>query len=169
MLSGVRSAIAVKIFGPDLEQLRTLGRQVEDIMKTVGGVVDLQLEPQLPIKQIQIKFDRQQAARYGLTVDSLAETIEIALNRRVVSQVLEQQQTFDLVVWLQEDARRNLDTISNLLVDTPTNQKIPLAQVAKIDYGTGPNTINRENVSRLIVVSSNRHLQKYSKSFYDWI
>jgi CzcA family heavy metal efflux pump len=155
VLSGVRSAIAVKIFGPDLEQLRTLGRQVEDIMKTVGGVVDLQLEPQLPIKQIQIKFDRQQAARYGLTVDSLAETIEIALNGRVVSQVLEQQQTFDLVVWLQEDARRNLDTISNLLVDTPTNQKIPLAQVAKIDYGTGPNTINRENVSRLIVVSSN--------------
>ncbi|MBD1921470.1 efflux RND transporter permease subunit [Microcoleus sp. FACHB-831] len=155
VLSGVRSAIAVKIFGPDLEQLRTIGRQVEDIMKTVGGVVDLQLEPQLPIKQIQIKFDRQQAARYGLTVDSLAETIEIALNGRVVSQVLEQQQTFDLVVWLQEDARRNLDTISNLLVDTPTNQKIPLAQVAKIDYGTGPNTINRENVSRLIVVSSN--------------
>ncbi|MEP0799142.1 efflux RND transporter permease subunit [Funiculus sociatus] len=155
VLSGVRSAIALKIFGPDLQQLRTIGRQVEDIMKTVPGIVDLQLEPQLPIRQIQIQFDRSAAARYGLTVGELSETIETALNGKVVSQVLEQQQTFDLVVWLKEDARRNLDTISNLLVDTPNNQKIPLAQVAKIDYGTGPNTINRENVSRLIVVSAN--------------
>ncbi|MBD2540460.1 efflux RND transporter permease subunit [Coleofasciculus sp. FACHB-SPT36] len=155
VLSGVRSAIAVKIFGPDLEQLRTLGKQVEEIMKTVGGVVDLQLEPQLPIRQVQIQFDRQQAARYGLTVGELSETIETALNGRVVSQVLEEQQTFDLVVWLKEDARSNLETIRNLLVSTPTNQKIPLAQLAEIGYGTGPNTINRENVSRLIVVSSN--------------
>ncbi|MFE1746818.1 efflux RND transporter permease subunit [Coleofasciculus sp. H7-2] len=155
VLSGVRSAIAVKIFGPDLEQLRTLGKQVEEIMKTVEGVVDLQLEPQLPIRQVQIQFDRQQAARYGLSVGELSETIETALNGRVVSQVLEEQQTFDLVVWLKEDARRNLESIRNLLVSTPTNQKIPLAQVAKIGYGTGPNTINRENVSRLIVVSSN--------------
>ena len=155
VLSGVRSAIALKIFGPDLQQLRTIGRQVEDIMKTVPGIVDLQLEPQLPIRQIQIQFDRSAAARYGLTVGELSETIETALNGKVVSQVLEQQQTFDLVVWLKEDARRNLNTISNLLVDTPNNQKIPLAQVAKIDYGTGPNTINRENVSRLIVVSAN--------------
>jgi CzcA family heavy metal efflux pump len=155
VLSGVRSAIALKIFGPDLEQLRTLGHQVEDIMKTVEGVVDLQLEPQVPIRQVQIQFDRNAAARYGLTVGDLSETIETALNGRVVSQVLEQQQTFDLVVWLSEDSRRNLDSIGNLLVDTPTNQKIPLAQLAKIGYGTGPNTINRENVSRLIVVSSN--------------
>lgn len=155
VLSGVRSAIALKIFGPDLQQLRTIGRQVEDIMKTVPGIVDLQLEPQLPIRQIQIQFDRSAAARYGLTVGELSETIETALNGKVVSQVLEEQQTFDLVVWLKEDARRNLDTISNLLVDTPNNQKITLAQVAKIDYGTGPNTINRENVSRLIVVSAN--------------
>jgi CzcA family heavy metal efflux pump len=155
VLSGVRSAIAVKIFGPDLEQLRTLGKQVEDIMKTVDGVVDLQLEPQVPIKQVQIQFDRNAAARYGLTVGELSEIIETALNGRVVSQVLEEQQTFDLIVWLKEDARSNLDTIRNLLVDTPAGQKIPLAQVAKIDYGTGPNTLNRENVSRLIVVSSN--------------
>lgn len=155
VLSGVRSAIAVKTYGPDLEQLRNIGRQVEEVMKTVEGVVDLQLESQVPIRQIQIQFDRASAARYGLTVGELAETIETTLNGRVVSQVLEQQQTFDLVVWLQSSDRDNLETISNLLIDTPTNQKIPLVQVAKIDYGTGPNTINRENVSRLIVVSSN--------------
>jgi CzcA family heavy metal efflux pump len=155
VLSGVRSAIAVKIFGPDLEQLRTIGQQVDDVMKTVNGIVDLQLEPQIPIEQIQIKFNRPAASRYGLTVGKLSEIIETALNGRVVSQILEKQQTFDLAVWLKPDARQNLDTIRNLLVDTPNGQKIPLAQVATIENGTGPNTINRENVSRLIVVSAN--------------
>ncbi|WP_017656196.1 efflux RND transporter permease subunit [Fortiea contorta] len=155
VLSGVRSAIAVKIYGPDLEQLRTLGQQVQSAMSEVSGLVDLQLEPQVPIKQVQIQFDRDAAARYGLTIGELSEIVETALNGRVVSQVLEQQQTFDMVVWLQEKYRNNIEIIGNLLVDTPNGQKIPLAQVAKINYGTGPNTINRENVSRYIVVSSN--------------
>ena len=155
VLSGVRSGIAVKIFGPDLKQLRTIGQQLESTMRNVAGVVDLQLEPQVPIKQVQIQFDRPAAARYGLSVGDLAQTIETALNGRVISQVLENQQVFDLVVWLQESSRNNLETIRNLLVDTPKGQKIPLAQVAEVVYGTGPNTINRENVSRLIVVSAN--------------
>ncbi len=107
------------------------------------------------VEQIQIKFNRPAASRYGLTVGKLSEIIETALNGRVVSQVLEKQQTFDLLVWLKPDARQNLDTIRNLLVDTPDDQKIPLAQVATIENGTDPNTINRENVSRLIVVSAN--------------
>jgi CzcA family heavy metal efflux pump len=155
VLSGVRSAIAVKVFGPELPELRILGTQVRDIMGDIPGVVDLQLEPQVPIRQVQIHFDRPAAARYGLTVGDLSDTLETALNGRVVSQVLEKQQLFDLIVWLKEDFRNNLDTIRNLLVDTPSGTKIPLAQVARIDYGTGPNTINRENVSRLIVVSAN--------------
>ncbi|NEP12451.1 MAG: efflux RND transporter permease subunit [Symploca sp. SIO2C1] len=155
VLSGVRSAIAVKIFGPDLPELRTIGTQVRDAMRDIPGVVDLILEPQVPIKQVQIQFDRTAAARYGLSVGQLSEMIETALNGRVVSQVLEKQQLFDLVVWLQAESRNNLDTIRNLLVDTPAGTKIPLAQVANIDYGTGPNTINRENVSRLIIVSAN--------------
>ena len=155
VLSGVRSAIAVKIFGAELEQLRTLGQQVNDVMRSVEGVVDLQLEPQIPIEQIQIKFDRIAAARYGLTIGKLSETVETALNGKVVSQVLEQQQTFDLVVWLKPEARQNLDQIGNLMVDTPTGNKIPLAQVAKVIDGKGANTINRENVSRLIVVAAN--------------
>jgi CzcA family heavy metal efflux pump len=190
VLSGVRSQIAVKIFGPDLNQLRTIGAEVEAQMKTVAGIVDLQLEPQVPVQQIQIKFNRQAAGRYGLKVGELSEIIETALNGKVVSQVLELQQTFDLVVWLQPEARNNLETIENLLVDTPPlsppykggdetplsppykggdetplsppykggderGGKIPLAQVATVKYGAGPNTINRENVSRLIVVAAN--------------
>ncbi|PLZ96407.1 CusA/CzcA family heavy metal efflux RND transporter [Fischerella thermalis CCMEE 5268] len=155
VLSGVRSAIAIKIFGPNLEELRRLGTEVLATVNGIEGLVDLQLEPQVPIKRLQIQFLREAAARYGLTVGNLTEMVETALNGRVVSQVLKEQQLFDLVVWLKEDARNNLDIIRNLLVDTPTGQKIPLAQVASIDYGTGPNTINRENVSRLIVVSAN--------------
>ena len=155
VLSGVRSQIAVKIFGPDLDQLRSIGAQVEEQMKTVEGIVDLQLEPQVPVPQIQIKFKRQAAGRYGLKIGELSEIIETALNGKVVSQVLEVQQTFDLVVWLQPEARNNLETIQNLLVDTPSGNKIPLAQVATVKYGTGPNTINRENVSRLIVAAAN--------------
>ena len=155
VLSGVRSAIAVKIFGPELEELRHIGAEVQAAMNDIPGVVDLQLEPQVPIKQVQIQFDRAAAARYGLAVGQLSEIIETALNGRVVSQVLQEQQLFDLLVWLRPSERNNLETISNLLVDTPNGQKIPLAQVAKVGDGTGPNTINRENVSRLIVVSAN--------------
>ncbi|MGB7275713.1 MAG: efflux RND transporter permease subunit, partial [Geitlerinemataceae cyanobacterium] len=155
VLSGVRSAIAIKIFGADLVELRKIGAAAKDAIADISGLVDLQLEPQVPVQQIQIKFDRSAAARYGLTVGQLSEMIETALNGTVVSQVLEQQQLFDLVVWLKEGDRNNLDTLRNLLIDTPTGTKIPLAQVANIDYGTGPNTINRENVSRLIVVSAN--------------
>jgi CzcA family heavy metal efflux pump len=155
VLSGVRSAIAIKIFGPELPELRQIAQQVEASIQAVPGIADLQVEPQVPIRQVQIRFDRAVAARYGLRVGDLAETIETALNGRVVSQVLEQQQVFDLVVWLTPKDRSNLETIGNLLVDTPDGQKIPLAQVASIEDGTGPNTINRENVSRLIVVSAN--------------
>lgn len=155
VLSGVRSGIAVKVYGPELEQLRSIGSQVQAAMSNVQGVVDLQLEPQVPIKQVQIQFDRAAAARYGLTMGDLSQTVETALNGRVVSQVLEQQQVFDLVVWLKESARNHLDAIRNLLINTPNNQVIPLSEVANIDYGTGPNTINREKVSRLIVVSAN--------------
>ena len=155
VLSGVRSGIAIKIFGADLEQLRALGQQVQQAVQPIPGVVDLQVEPQVPIKQVQIQFDRTAAGRYGLRVGDLGEIIETALNGRVVSQVLEQQQVFDLVVWLDPKVRSNLDTIGNLLIDTPSGQKIPLSQVAKVAYGTGSNTINRENVSRLIVVSAN--------------
>jgi CzcA family heavy metal efflux pump len=87
VLSGIRSAIAVKIFGPDLEQLRTLGQQVQSAMSEVSGLADLQLEPQVPMKQVQIQFDRDAAARYGLTIGELSETVETALNGRITADV----------------------------------------------------------------------------------
>ena len=155
VLSGVRSAIAIKVFGNDLQELRRIGEQIETTMKGVKGLVDLQLEPQIPIRQVQIQFNRDAAARYGLTIAQLSDFTETALNGRVVGQVPDGQQLVDVLVWVNESARRNLNTIRNLQVNTPTGQIIPLSQVAKVEFGNGPNTINRENVSRLIVVSAN--------------
>lgn len=155
VLSGVRSAIAVKIFGPDLAELRRIGEQVRDVIKPIAGVVDLQLEPQLPIRQVQIQYDRAAAAQYGLKMAAISEVIETALNGRIVSQVPENQQLINIAVGLPESARNNLDAIRSIPLSTPTGQTIRLSAVARVDYGMGPNVVNREDVSRLIVVSAN--------------
>lgn len=155
VLSGVRSAIAVKIFGPDLAELRRIGEQVRDVIKPIAGVVDLQLEPQLPIRQVQIQYQRSAAARYGLSMEAISEIVETALNGRVVSQVPENQQLINIVVGLPESARNNLDAIRAIPISTPTGLVISLSTVAKVEYGMGPNVVNREDVSRLIVVSAN--------------
>ncbi len=155
VLSGVRSAIAVKIFGPDLIELRTIGEQVRDVIAPIAGVVDLQLEPQLPIRQVQIQYDRAAAATYGLSMEQLSEVVETALNGRVVSQVAENQQLIEIAVSLPESARNNLDAIRAIPISTPTEDTISLGDVATVDYGMGANVVNREDVSRLIVVSAN--------------
>ena len=155
VLSGVRSAIAIKIFGPDLAELRSLGEQVRDLIEPIAGVVDLQLEPQLPIRQLQIQYDRNAAATYGLSMAQISAVVETALNGQVVSQAPEDQQLIDIVVMLPESARSSLDSIRAIPILTPTGEKISLSTVAKVDYGMGANVVNREDVSRLIVVSTN--------------
>ncbi|MBP0003939.1 MAG: efflux RND transporter permease subunit [Cyanobacteria bacterium SBC] len=155
VLSGVRSAIAIKIFGSDLEQLRSLGEQVRDTIEPIPGVVDLQLEPQVSVRQVHIQFDRQAAATYGLTMEQLAEVVETALNGRVVSQAIDDRRRSDILVGLQPQARSNLDAMRSIPISTATGETLSLDTVADVDYGMGPNLVNRENVSRLIVVSAN--------------
>ena len=155
VLSGVRSAIAIKIFGPDLVELRRIGEQVRDVIEPIAGVVDLQLEPQLPIRQVQIQYDRAAAAEYGLTMAQLSDVVETALNGQVVSQITKDQQLIDIFVALPESARSNLDAIRAIPVSLPSGAMITLDTVADIDYGMGANVVNREDVSRLIVVSAN--------------
>ncbi|MEA5511383.1 efflux RND transporter permease subunit [Crocosphaera sp. UHCC 0190] len=155
VLSGVRSAIAVKIFGPDLIELRKVGEQVRDAIKPIKGLVDLQIEPQLPIRQVQIHYDRAAAANYGLSMEAISDVVETALNGQVVSQIAENQQLINITVVLQESARNSLDAIRALPISTPRGQIIPLSTVAKVEYGMGANVVNREDVSRLIVVSAN--------------
>lgn len=155
MLSGTRANIAVKLFGPDLYQLRVIGGRVRDAMQGVAGVADLQLEQQMDVPQLRIRADRTALGRYGMTVGQVAEGIDVALNGEVVSQVLEQGRSVDLVVRLPEAMRANAETIAGVPFDTPTGQHVPLSQLATISVDRGPNTISRENVQRKIVVQAN--------------
>jgi nickel/cobalt tolerance cation efflux system protein len=156
VLSGVRSAIAVKIYGPDLAELRRIGEQVRDTIEPIQGVVDLQLDPQLPIQQVQIAFDRQAATANGLTMQHLADAVEIALNGKTVGQVVSGgTERTDVVVMLPEDSRKSLDALRAIPIATPAGTMLPLGSLARIDYGLGANVVNREDVSRLIVVSTN--------------
>ena len=155
MLSGTRASIAIKVFGDDLTQLRATASAIERSMKGIDGVVDLALEQQVDVPQLTIKFDREAIARYGLRTGALAETIETAYAGTKVTQVVENQRTYDVVVRSRDDTRADLDAIKNTVVDTPSGAKIPLRMLATIRDDVGPNTISRENVQRKIVVSAN--------------
>ena len=155
VLSGVRSAIAIKIYGTDLGELRRIGEAVEKAIKPIDGVVDLQLEPQLPIPQVQIHYDRPLAAALGLTVEELSQAVEIALNGKVVGHVVEGGVRSDVLVQLQENARQNLEAIRSLPVAFSNGMTVPLGSVAWVEEGLGANIVNREDVSRMIVVSTN--------------
>ena len=155
LLSGTFAEIAVKIFGEDLTVLRSLAEEVEQIMGGVTGVRDLYVEAQVPIPQVRIQVNRTQAARYGLGVGEITEALETALNGRVITQVLEEQRSFDVFLRLDHFWRDNLEFLDDVLVDLPTGGSIPLAQVASIETSTGPNQILRENGLRRIVVQCN--------------
>jgi HME family heavy-metal exporter len=155
LASGVRAALAVKLFGPELETLRRRAEQVRAAMAAVPGIVDLQVEPQVEVPQVQVRIDRDAAARYGLTSAALAQMLETALAGHTVSQILQEQRVFDLVVWFDDAARGDLETIRSTLIATPAGPRVPLGQLAEVRPASGPNTINRENVSRRIVVLAN--------------
>lgn len=155
LLSGVRAQVAVKLFGADLAQLRSKAGEISAVMAKIPGVVDLQVEQQVLIPQLQIKVNRQTAQRYGLQAGEITEWLETALNGQVIDQVLEGQKILNLVLRLDEPFRKDPDTIGDLLMDTPTGEKIPLRQVATIQTVLGPNQVLRESVQRRIVVFCN--------------
>ena len=155
VLSGVNAAVAIKVFGSDLPTLHQNALAIERVMKTVPGAVDVQVEPIIPVPQLSIRLDRMAAARYGITMNTLSQTIEAAFKGVVVSQVLDSQKTFDLLVWFEPQYRNNVDVIQSTLIDTPSGETVPLSAVAKVAYDTSPNLIRHENVSRLVVVQAN--------------
>ena len=155
LLSGVRAQIAIKLFGPDLVTLRNKAEEIRKQMETVPGVVDLLVEPQTGVPQVQVNLNRQAAGALGVRAQDLAETVDAAFNGEAVSQVLENQRTFDLIVRFDDASRRSAETIASTLIDTPTGAKVPLSQVADVRIDQGPNTINRENVQRRIIIQSN--------------
>ncbi len=155
MLSGTRAAIAVKIFGPDLSELRRLGVRVRNAMEGVPGVADLQLEQQADVPQLRIYADRTALARFGMTPGDLAQTIDVAFGGEPVSQVLEEGRAFELVVRLPRALRSSVESISGVAFDTPTGGRIRLADLARVVVERGPNTVSREDVQRKIVVQAN--------------
>ena len=155
MISGTRANIAVKIFGPDLAELRRLAEGVRGQMATVPGVVDLAVEEQANLPFAHVQFDRDALALHGLTVRDVAETIETAFYGRVVSRVLSGPYAFDLVVRYPDSARDDLNAIRQTLVPTPGGAWVPLEALAQIRRDRGPNQISRENGQRKIVVLCN--------------
>jgi len=155
MLSGTRANIAVKIFGPDIQQLRSFAKLVNDEMVSVEGAVDVAVDQEAEVPQTKIKFNRTAMARYGLTIGELAEAIDIAFNGEVATQIREGQNTYNLIVRFNEDNRGNIQKIKSALFDTPKGAKIPLSELAEVVNEKGPNRISRENVQRKIVVQAN--------------
>lgn len=154
MLSGTRANIAIKIFGHDLNKLYSLGNQVKASIEDVEGIADLNVEQQIERPQLKIEPKRELLAKYGISLPEFAEIVNVMLAGEVVSQVYEGNNSFDLTLKVNDESRSTADRIRNLIVDA-NGRKVPLENIAEITSSTGPNTINRENVSRKLVVSAN--------------
>lgn len=154
MLSGTESQIAIKIFGDDLQRLFNIGNRIKGYISSIPGVVDVNIEQQVERPQLDIKPRREMLAYYGVSMPEFADFINVALAGEKVSQVYENGFPYDLTLRMAPSGRSSIEDISNLAIDT-SKGKVPLSEVADIVSATGPNTINRENVSRRIVVSAN--------------
>lgn len=154
MLSGTQANIAIKIFGSDLNRLFLLGNEIKKNIDHIDGIADLNVEQQIERPQLKISPRRDLLTRYGISVPEFSEFVNVMLGGEVVSQVYEGDKTFDLTVKVREDSREGIEAIKSMLIDTKAG-KVPLSYVADITSTSGPNTINRENVSRKVVVSAN--------------
>lgn len=155
LLSGVSAQVALKLFGPDLDTLRQKAEEIKAAMLHVDGVADLQVEQQVQVEQLQIKVKRYEAARYGLSVQDVTHFAEGAFKGETVSQVIKGQRQYNLVVRIDPTLVNTVESFGNQKIRSPSGAFIPLKQVADISFGYGPNTINRENVSRRIVIQCN--------------
>jgi CzcA family heavy metal efflux pump len=165
MLSGTRANIAIKLFGTDLSKMFSIANQIQRNIDGIEGLVDISVEQQIEIPQVQIKAKRNMLAKYGISIGQFTEFIDIAFAGEKVSQVFESNKSFDLVLRFNDENRGKIENIRNVLIDTnikltkqenhDSTLKVPLHYVANIISTTGPNTINRENVQRKIVVSAN--------------
>ena len=155
MLSGTRASIAIKLFGDDLNRMFMLGNQIKDAIGGVEGIADLNVEQQIERPELKIIPKREMLAKYGISLPQFNEFVTVNMAGEVVSQVYEKGKTFNLVVRADESNRGSMERIRDLMIDDAQGNKIPLSYVADVVSSMGPNTINRENVKRKIVISAN--------------
>lgn len=154
MLSGTEANIAIKLFGTDLNRMFQIGNQIKDAVKGIEGLVDLKVEQQIERPQLTITPKRDILAKFGIPLPEFQEYVNVMLGGEVVSQVYDDGKTFDLTVKTSDESRATMDDIRNLMIDA-NGTKVPLSYVTEIRSAAGPNTINRENVRRKIVISAN--------------
>ena len=155
MLSGTQASIAIKLFGDDLSRMFMIGNRIKDLISGVDGIADLNVEQQIERPEIKIVPKREMLAKYGISLPAFNEFVTVHMAGKTVSQVYEQGKSFNLVVRADETDRGSFEGIRNLMIDDAQGNKLPLYYVADIESSTGPNTINRENVKRKIVISAN--------------
>lgn len=155
MLSGTKANIAIKLFGSDLNKMYEIGQKIKNSISGVEGIADINVEQQVERPELNITPKREMLARYGISLPEFAEVVMVMMEGEVVSTVYEGNRSFDLTLKVNDDARSSIERISDLTIDTGDGKKVPLSYVADIKSAAGPNTINRENVSRKLVVSCN--------------
>ena len=155
MLSGVKAQVAIKLYGDDLDELRRQAKSMKAAIEDVAGVRDLQVEQQVTVAQLRIEADGKKLKAFGLRRSDVNEFVRTAMQGEIVSQVLDNARAFDLLIRLKEEFRENLDALKRLQIDLPGGGSVKLEDVAKIYKAGGPNTINREQVRRRIVIQCN--------------
>ena len=155
MLSGTQASIAIKLFGDDLNRMFQIGNQIKDAVADVEGIADLNVEQQIERPELKIIPRQEMLAKYGIPLPQFNEFVTVNMAGEVVSQVYEQGKAFNLVVRADEDYRGTMERVKDLMIDDAQGQKVPLSYVADVVSAMGPNTINRENVKRKIVISAN--------------
>lgn len=156
MLSGVRAQIAIKLFGPDIVELRRLGGEVYEKIKPIKGLKDLQVEPLVQIPQLKIFIDKEEVKKARMSAGTMANDLEALLNGYHAGQVIEGQKIFGILLRLDEESRSNPEKIENInLKILPTGDRVKVKDMANVYKGNGPNMINREGLQRRLVVSAN--------------
>lgn len=154
-ISGAHSELVVKVYGNDFKETRRIGEELLELLKTIPGAVDLDIDQEPPLPQLQIHMDRDAIARYGLNVSDVNELIEIAISGKAVAQIYEGDRVYDITCKYKEDARNTPEKIASLMLTSATGAKIPLSQVADIKLSTGESTITREMNKRHLTVKLN--------------
>ena len=155
LLTGVKAQLAVKIYGENFDVLKEKSAEIRDVLAAVDGAADVQVEQFSGQNHIQIVLDREKFARFGLNIEDAQNTIEAALGGMILGQIYEEQKRFDIFLRLQEQSRKDVDAIKNLLIPIPEGGRIPLSQIAAVREIMGPRLINREGNKRFITIQCN--------------